>query len=353
MLQELHKKISNGETALADALIGMKEGFQAEFKQKEKESQAELSSTDRKNIAKAVCGFANANGGTLIFGVKTKKRDGLDVIDSIQCLQDAERLRAYVEASIPELIDPNVEDVQVFSLKETDGSGVIGIEVPRSENRPHMSVAKGEKRYYRRFDDGTRAMDHWLVRDAFMASKSAELKIEPSLKMGSVREIENLTLINFQFHVSLKNIGNTAAQAPFIRLTRHPKIDWQISNEGQFRILLENGNVGKYWTNDEVLHSGEFLGSIFFNFGIFINESFELYSGDPENFFASLSFDQCKTVTLPCSKLSDVGRQTFDEFNVNCVYGAINAQYGDMSLEFDKTKILKIASKSGLLEFAG
>src|SRR5688572_29654440 len=63
---------------------GVSEGLHVEFKVKEDSRNPTLSRVDKRNIAEAVSSFANADGGTLIYGIGTTKRDGIDVASTLQ-----------------------------------------------------------------------------------------------------------------------------------------------------------------------------------------------------------------------------------------------------------------------------
>ena len=52
------------------------ETLHLEFKTLSSASVSNLAKDDRKVLAKAICGFANADGGTLIVGIKTARRMG-------------------------------------------------------------------------------------------------------------------------------------------------------------------------------------------------------------------------------------------------------------------------------------
>lgn len=52
--------------------------------------------------------------------------------------------------------------------------------MPRSDNRPHMSVT--ERRYFRRGSDGTRVLDHGEIRELMFANREARLEINLRLR---------------------------------------------------------------------------------------------------------------------------------------------------------------------------
>src|ERR1700741_2049616 len=77
---------------------GAAEGLGLEFKTKENPTVPELTRSEKRTIAQAVSAFANSDGGTLIYGVRTTKRDGLDVADELVAMAGIESVRAQAHA---------------------------------------------------------------------------------------------------------------------------------------------------------------------------------------------------------------------------------------------------------------
>ena|ERR1051325_5963583 len=53
----------------------VQESLYLEFKQKKDVSRPELSSSDASNFSKVLSGFANADGGVLVWGIETDKSE--------------------------------------------------------------------------------------------------------------------------------------------------------------------------------------------------------------------------------------------------------------------------------------
>jgi predicted HTH transcriptional regulator len=97
--QVVAKEISsNGEAAINDMIAERREeSLHLEFKTFS--SDTTLTRDDRKMLAKAICGFANAEGGILIVGVETKKNDGVDAAFAKRPVADLNRFRRLIEAA--------------------------------------------------------------------------------------------------------------------------------------------------------------------------------------------------------------------------------------------------------------
>jgi hypothetical protein len=253
--QALAKEIvANGEAAISDMIAeGREESLHLEFKTLA--SDAALTRDDRKMLAKAICGFANAEGGILVIGVETKKHDGVDVAVARRPIGDLKRFRRLIEAALPEMISPQHVAVRLLPVPSADGdAGFLAIDVPPSDNRPHMSVA--EKRYFRRGSDGTRALDHGEIRELMLATREGALEIECNVRTGpssgDLRYWLTLGLL-------LRNVGRVPVRAPYVRI---PNGGWNMpsNSAGLSQRVSAEGNVGIYATRHVIVHLDDEVG---------------------------------------------------------------------------------------------
>jgi hypothetical protein len=132
--------------------------------------------------------------------------------------------------------------------------------VPRSDNRPHMSVT--ERRYFRRGSDGTRVLDHGEIRELMFANREARLEINLRLGVstGDLRFQLNLVL-------RLRNAGRVPAAAPFLRVK---EIGWKLGAGLGDIVSLRTGaerTVGFYASRDVLLHMEDEIGLAEFETG--------------------------------------------------------------------------------------
>jgi hypothetical protein len=143
------------------------EDLYIEFKQKNDRRQASLDDPDRKNFSKTVAGFANADGGVLLFGIKTTRTaDGVDRATQLQPISDHTQFRARLLDSIFTTTQPVVDGVQIDTIDSVSGGGYVKCLVPQSIRAPHRAVA-AEHQYWRRTAVGHRRMDHYELEDLF------------------------------------------------------------------------------------------------------------------------------------------------------------------------------------------
>lgn len=187
------------------------ESLHLEFKTLSDPSGTRITKDDRRMIAKALCGFSNADGGTLILGVDTKKIDGLDVAVRLVPIQNASRFCSLLMAALPEMLQPSNDRISVHVAALSGAAGVVVVHVDSSRDRPYMSVPAGQ--FFRRTFDSTRMLDRSEVRDLFNVSKDASLKLNPRIVTGATTGDRFYWL---RLHLALENTGQSIALSPYL-----------------------------------------------------------------------------------------------------------------------------------------
>jgi hypothetical protein len=242
-----------GELAIDDMIAERREeSLHLEFKTLS--SDASLTREDRKILAKAICGMANAEGGILIIGIETQKHDGVDAAFAKRPIGDLNRFRRLISGALPEMLSPQHSRIQILPVPSSvTGQGFLAIDVPPSDNRPHMSVA--ERRYFRRGSDGTRVLDHGEIRELMLATREGSLEIKCIIRTGiSSGDLRyGLSLV-----LTLRNVGKVPVRAPYIRMMTDgwtspylPGVSMRLSTDGAY---------GVYCTRDVLIHLDDEIG---------------------------------------------------------------------------------------------
>jgi hypothetical protein len=142
---------------------GVEESSDLEYKR-----SAALSNTDgvKSEISKDVSSFANANGGTIIYGMIEEQHlprqlDGID---------PAEFTKEWLEQVINGRIHPRLNGLQINPVPLTAsavGKVVYVVSIPQSTTA-HQS---GSKRYYKRFNFESVPMEDYEIRDIMNRTK--------------------------------------------------------------------------------------------------------------------------------------------------------------------------------------
>jgi hypothetical protein len=166
--------------AALDKLVqdGREEGLYLEFKQKVDRRTGDLADGDRRAFSKAVAGFANADGGVLIFGVETAKTaDGIDRAFALKAIQDHQRFRARLMDSILNTTQPVVDGVRIESIPSASEEGYVKCLIPQSDKPPHRATL-ADHQYWRRISTGHRRMEHYELEDV------VGRRLRPSLRLA-------------------------------------------------------------------------------------------------------------------------------------------------------------------------
>jgi predicted HTH transcriptional regulator len=126
------------------------------------------SGDDKHNFAKALSGFANSDGGIVVWGVDARKDEvGVDCAQQLSPIANVAALLPRLNSLTSDLVSPSVEGVEHrVLLTQPDGRGCAATIIPRSDSGPHMAKA-GLDRYYKRSGDSFLKMEHFEVADMF------------------------------------------------------------------------------------------------------------------------------------------------------------------------------------------
>jgi hypothetical protein len=100
-----------------------------------------LSNNDRKNLAKAISGFGNSEGGVIVWGVDcSPDQDGADVAKAIIPIENPKRFASLLQGAISGCTIPPHSGVQNEVIEMSNGKGFVVTLIPKSNAAPHQSV---------------------------------------------------------------------------------------------------------------------------------------------------------------------------------------------------------------------
>ncbi|MCK5051626.1 MAG: ATP-binding protein [Candidatus Cloacimonetes bacterium] len=162
---------------------------------------------DKRNLAKSLSGFANSNGGLIVWGIDARKND-----DDIDCACEYKRidnLKLFI-SRLNELTSrttkPPVDGIKHKAVKEKGDNGFAVTYVPECDSGPIMAKL-GEDRYYKRSGDTFYRMEHFDIADMFGKRRKPKLLLTGRyLKDGNTPTI----------FISIENMGKGIAKFPFV-----------------------------------------------------------------------------------------------------------------------------------------
>lgn len=168
---------------------------------------------DRTNLGKAISGFANADGGIIVWGVdarKDERDEGIDQVVETPGLANPRLTLARLNDLAGEATAPVVIGVQTRLVKRRLGPSFALTYVPASDSGPHMCMLGAEThRYFARAAGRFSKLEHFQIADMFGRRARPRLAIEiyPRLE----------TQYAYGFRVT--NSGRGPAIAPYVQLS--------------------------------------------------------------------------------------------------------------------------------------
>jgi len=210
---------------------------------------------DKKNLAKALSGFANSSGGLIIWGVDARKNpSGVDCVTSLNGVPDAKQFLTRLNELTGMAVSPIVEGVQHRIVDSGNEKRFVVTYIPESDSGPHMAKL-GEDRYYKRSGESFYKLEHFDLEDMFGRRPKPDLELYTRVK-GSGLQAEVI--------IGLSNRGKASAKAPYLAFScSHPFSRSQYGldgnmNEGMRRLpQMGSGFPHKYGDGTNViLHPG-------------------------------------------------------------------------------------------------
>jgi len=182
---------------------------------------------DKKNFAKALSGFANSNGGIIIWGVEAKKNENdVDCAQAKKPIKNVKQFLNKLNEFTGIAANPIVEGVIHKEILEDTDTGYIKTLVPYSDSGPHMAKLS-EDRYYKRSGDSFYKMEHYDIEDMFGRRKKPILRLK--YKFVDMQYLgENRIKVDIQ--LIIENLGRGSAKAPFLSLEKPS--NWNFSEYG-------------------------------------------------------------------------------------------------------------------------
>jgi hypothetical protein len=129
----------------------------------------------KREFLKDVTSFANAFGGTILYGIQADNGVPSELVGL-----PADQLDAIIQRfdqMLQNSVEPRIQGVEYLPVKLPSGSVILVQEIPQSVSAPHM-VTKARPSFFARGAAGKYPMDVFELRSAFAASEGLTQKIE-------------------------------------------------------------------------------------------------------------------------------------------------------------------------------
>lgn len=207
---------------------------------------------DKRNISETLSGFANSNGGIIIWGIKAKTNSlGQDVAKDKKPVTQLTKFINLLNRLEGQAITPPIIGIEHKKIEITEDIGYIKTFVPQSENAPHMANFSG-KHYYKRSGDSFYQCEHYDIVDMFSRKKSPQLKV--AVKVIN-KQIQHQTHSRWNILVSIINEGNNIAKYPYLALNLSQGTADEFGLDG-------NRNTGLSRVRNNVLFQHNYSGGV-------------------------------------------------------------------------------------------
>lgn len=237
-------------------VLGPVEHLHVDFKEKHDRSNGKLEDDDRKNLAKAISGFANSSGGVLIWGIENRTLSPKPITGIQFFISDL--LNLATQAT-----DPIVEGINgdwIPSDTESGSKGFGLILIPESLLPPHrvlLHFKDIKNHYYIRSGDSFVVASHTQLEDMFGRRPKPKLVLHTRIVKGIMPNSMHVVL-------GIENQGRGTAKSPFLSIKVHqPGKIYEYGLDGNRNFGLKeitssrNSDEKKYgsWA-DLVIHPG-------------------------------------------------------------------------------------------------
>lgn len=175
-----------------------------------------LNEKDRSNLAKAVCGFGNAEGGIIVWGVECSDDGRTGDLPSRKIgIADPARFRANVESAISGCTIPPHSKVENLVIAPTDESpGIVVTMVPKAHQAPLQTVK--DLRFLVRAGSSFVPMPHGMVASLFGRPPAPHCFPNYILAVPTITDDE---AIHVGFGIAIVNDGPGVAENLYVTTT--------------------------------------------------------------------------------------------------------------------------------------
>lgn len=195
-----------------------KEDLHIEFKTKRDRSTPHLEDSEKRNFSKSLSGFANSDGGILVWGIETDQHDcalKLKPISEVRDFLDALK-KSILNSTLP-VVDDVALDFILPSSPSAGTAGYVKCLIPASEKTPHRAML-ADREYYKRTIEGFYRLEHFDLEDMFGRRPVPRLQITAQLRSGPSGYGHTGNTQAVAVDLTLENVGRGSARAPYVHV---------------------------------------------------------------------------------------------------------------------------------------
>src|SRR6516164_3912645 len=152
-----------------------------DFVEKADPNTAALSIDDKRNLSKAISGFAHSDGGVLIWGISARRAEqdleSPDVARELKPIQNLDAFYTNLNSEVRNATRPAVDGVLNYKLSKADGSGYVVTSVPVGLYPPYRAQ-QCNNNFYKRAGSSFYAMEPYDLRDVVLRGQYPKVTLE-------------------------------------------------------------------------------------------------------------------------------------------------------------------------------
>lgn len=158
------------------------ENYLLDFKQMTTNAKGGLADPDKTNYSQAISGFANSEGGVIVWGIECNptKADGRDVVKGLHPIKNLKNIKYDLHRIEPDMTDPAISGIDHHIIETTQGSdeGFIATFIPRTDSFPIMAMGPKTQRCYYRGSHSFLYMRHRMLADRFAKGQLPRIDLD-------------------------------------------------------------------------------------------------------------------------------------------------------------------------------
>lgn len=156
----------------------------------------------REELAKDVSAMANANGGTIIYGIREKDgNNGHSIPSELLPIPYTIMSKDKLSQLLSSNIQPVIDNVEITIIANNDNSGFFVVQIPQSDTA-HQN--KLNHQYFKRRNATVEVMEDYEIRDIMNRSKHPVVELEFEL-IKTIKNITEKPLTQYSFGVPVKD----------------------------------------------------------------------------------------------------------------------------------------------------
>lgn len=129
---------------------------------------------EKKEFLYDVSSFANANGGSIIYGIKEQNGSAHSIVSINESI---DKLICKLENLLRDSIEPRIIGILIYEVKSLNDKSVLVIEIPRSWQGPHQVTLQKTNKFYSRNSAGKYLLNVHELKNAFLRNEGIQQRI--------------------------------------------------------------------------------------------------------------------------------------------------------------------------------